>query len=198
MPTLQFIFMLMFAYLLGSIPIGLLVAKLRGIDIRHYGSGNIGATNVFRILGTGPGFIVLAGDVMKGIIAVWVGSLVGGYNMGLLAGLAAIAGHSWSIFLNFSGGKGVATSAGVLLALSPSVAAAALGVWLAIALLSRYVSLASIIAAIALPLFMVLFGEPLSLFAFGIVAAGLIIYRHKPNIKRLLAGKELRIGDNTR
>ncbi|MFZ5686743.1 MAG: glycerol-3-phosphate 1-O-acyltransferase PlsY [Bacillota bacterium] len=195
---MKFLLILVFSYLLGSIPIGLLVAKLRGIDIRRHGSGNIGATNVFRILGTGPGFIVLVGDMLKGIIAVWVGGLTDGPNLALIAGLTAIAGHSWSIFLKFSGGKGVATAGGVLLALAPGVVAAALTVWLTIVLLFRYVSLASIIAAVTVPFFMVLFGKPWSLFAFGVAAAVLIIYRHKPNIKRLLTGKELKIGDNTR
>jgi glycerol-3-phosphate acyltransferase PlsY len=186
------------SYLLGSIPIGLLVAKLKGIDIRRHGSGNIGATNVFRILGTGPGFFVLAADILKGMIAVWLGSFIGGPNMGLMAGLAAIAGHTWSIFLNFSGGKGVATAGGVLLALAPEVVAAVLIVWLVIVFIFRYVSLASIMAAATAPLFMIFFGKPWSLFALTVVAAVLIIYRHKANIKRLLAGKEFKIGDNTR
>ena len=195
---MKLLFVLLFSYLLGSIPIGLLVAKFKGIDIRRYGSGNIGATNVFRILGTGPGLIVLIGDMIKGIIAVWVGGAIEGPNLALIAGLTAIAGHSWSIFLNFSGGKGVATAGGVLLALAPGVVAVALAVWVTIVVLFRYVSLASIIAAITVPFLMVLFGKPWSLFGFGLLAAVLIIYRHKPNIKRLLAGKELKIGDNTR
>jgi len=195
---MKLLFVLLFSYLLGSIPIGLLVAKFKGIDIRRYGSGNIGATNVFRILGTGPGLIVLIGDMIKGIIAVWVGGAIDGPNLALIAGLTAIAGHSWSIFLNFSGGKGVATAGGVLLALAPGVVAVALAVWVTIVVLFRYVSLASIIAAITVPFLMVLFGKPWSLFGFGLLAAVLVIYRHKPNIKRLLAGKELKIGDNTR
>ncbi|MBS3976916.1 MAG: glycerol-3-phosphate 1-O-acyltransferase PlsY [Syntrophomonadaceae bacterium] len=195
---MKLLFVLLFSYLLGSIPIGLLVAKFKGIDIRRYGSGNIGATNVFRILGTGPGLIVLIGDMIKGIIAVWVGGAIEGPNLALIAGLTAIAGHSWSIFLNFSGGKGVATAGGVLLALAPGVVAVALAVWVTIVVLFRYVSLASIIAAITVPFLMALFGKPWSLFGFGVLAAVLVIYRHKPNIKRLLAGKELKIGDNTR
>jgi acyl-phosphate glycerol 3-phosphate acyltransferase len=128
---LKLVLPVILGYVLGSVPIGFLVARYWGhIDIRHYGSGNIGTTNVFRTLGFYPGSIVLIGDIGKGVIAVLLGKWLGGEQAALLAGLAAILGHSWSIFLSFKGGRGVATGAGVFLALTPKVILIAALIWI--------------------------------------------------------------------
>jgi len=195
----KIILVLALSYLLGAIPVGYLVGRYtQGIDIRRYGSRNIGTTNAFRILGTGPGFLVLGGDVLKGLVAVLIGRMGGGTGLALLSGLAAMAGHNWSIFLGFQGGRGVATAAGVILALVPDVVLAALAVWVVVVVLTRYVSLGSIFAAESVPLFMLYFGKAWTHVLFGLVAAALIIYRHRPNIRRLLAGTEFKIGDRLR
>ena len=145
---MKLVFPVILGYVLGSVPIGFLVAHYWGhIDIRHYGSGNIGTTNVFRTLGFYPGSIVLIGDIGKGVIAVLLGKWLGGEQAALLAGLAAILGHSWSIFLSFKGGRGVATGAGVFLALTPKVILIAALIWILVIAITGYVSLGSIIAA---------------------------------------------------
>lgn len=190
-------------FLLGSIPTGFLVAKSRGIDIRQHGSGNIGATNVLRTLGKGPGYFVFVGDALKGVLAVlaagWIATLLknGGDWAPILGGIGCILGHNFTPWLGFKGGKGVATSAGVLLALfHPLVLLAVLAVWLVVFFLSRYVSLASISAGIALPicvLIAITFGwGSLPGFIFSVVVAALLVLRHKTNIQRLLAGTESR------
>ncbi|HNR70016.1 MAG TPA: glycerol-3-phosphate 1-O-acyltransferase PlsY [Verrucomicrobiota bacterium] len=197
---------LLIAYLLGSIPTGYLVAKARGVDIRTVGSGNIGATNVFRILGTPAGVFVLLADAAKGWAAVFFvaqllwgacGAAAGGQTLEwfrLGAGVAAILGHNYTCWLRFKGGKGIATSAGVLLALVPMALLIALGVWIVVFALSRYVSLASICAAIALPFAAGWRGESKTLTVVISALAVLAIYKHKGNIQRLLNGTENRIG----
>lgn len=183
-------------YFIGSIPIGyLVVRKLYNIDIRRYGSGNIGFTNVFRTAGWGPGIIVLVGDILKGVIAVLLGRWLGGETAGMLGGLAAIAGHNWSLFLKFSGGRGVATGAGVFLALAPKVIGIAALIWLITIALTRYVSLGSILGAVSVPILILIFHESWLLFIFGLLAAVFVIYRHRPNIKRLLNGTEYKFGE---
>lgn len=183
-------------YLIGSIPIGYIVVRnLYNIDIRRYGSGNIGFTNVFRTAGLAPGAIVLVGDILKGVIAVLVGNWLGGENAGMLGGLAVIAGHNWSIFLQFSGGRGVATGAGVFLALAPKVICIAALIWVTTIALTRYVSLGSILGAVSVPILILIFHESWLLFIFGLIAAAFVVYRHRPNIKRLLNGTEYRFGE---
>jgi glycerol-3-phosphate acyltransferase PlsY len=191
------------AYLLGSIPTGYLVAKAKGIDIRNVGSGNIGATNVFRILGKGAGIFVLLADAAKGFFAVFLASKVLpqlGISSAVLekhlivAGVAAILGHNYTCFLKFKGGKGIATTAGVLIALTPCAFLIVLAVFILVVAVSRYISLASITAAFCLPFAVwVLKGSPTMI---GIMAAlgGLAIYKHKANIGRLLNGTENRFG----
>lgn len=187
---------LLVGFLLGSIPFGLLAGKyLKGIDIRKYGSGNIGTTNAFRILGPQGGAMVLAGDILKGVFAVLLGRAFGGDGLAVMAGLAAVAGHNWSIFLNFKGGRGVATGAGVILALVPGVVLSLLVIWAAVLLLTRYVSLASIVAAFLTPFFMWAFTHSWTYLLFGLLAAAFVIYKHQPNIKRLRDGTEPRIGE---
>lgn len=194
---------LIISYILGSIPIGLIVGKVsRGIDIRQFGSGNIGATNVLRTLGIVPATVVFIGDTLKGLGAVLIArSLLSDYPMVIvLAGLAAIAGHSASVFLGFKGGKGVATSLGVIIGITPLVACTAFGLWVIIVAVTRYVSIASIIASISAPIMMwfsqKLFGRPtpIEYTIFAAAAAVLILIRHKSNISRLISGTEPRIG----
>ncbi|HHX50230.1 MAG TPA: glycerol-3-phosphate 1-O-acyltransferase PlsY [Clostridia bacterium] len=188
---MKLVFPVILGYVLGSVPIGFLVAHYWGhIDIRHYGSGNIGTTNVFRTLGFYPGSIVLIGDIGKGVIAVLLGKWLGGEQAALLAGLAAILGHSWSIFLSFKGGRGVATGAGVFLALTPKVILIAALIWILVIAITGYVSLGSIIAAGSLPILMLIFRESSILLFFACIAVFFVIYRHRPNIKRLLEGTE--------
>lgn len=218
--------LVLLSYLLGSIPTGFLVAKAKGVDIRSVGSGNIGATNVFRILGKGPGIFVLTADAVKGALAVliaqeifsglcialdvpqWGAGRPGGqfenyiehylFTMSAhipeLAGICAILGHNYTCWLNFKGGKGIATTAGVFAALAPAAFGIALVAWLVVFAASRYVSLASIVAAGVLPLAVWLTGNGGLLIGVSAALGALAIYKHKANIERLLAGTENRIG----
>lgn len=189
------VLLLIACYLIGSVPVGYLAGRIKGIDVRKHGSGNIGMTNVTRVVGTIPGLVVLAGDVLKGVLATWLGLRVGGPSVALLGGLAAIIGHNWSVFLGGRGGRGVATSAGVLLTLSPAVALSAVGVWLATLLVFRYVSVASMVAGCSVPLFMLVYRQPAGYLPLSLVIAGLILNQHRPNIRRLKEGREFRIGE---
>ena len=205
--VLVYIVIAMAAYLLGSIPTGYLVARARGIDIRTVGSGNIGAANVFRILGKPAGILVLVVDGLKGFAAcAWLIDFVIQLfavapgqieNLGIVAGICAVLGHNYTCWLKFKGGKGIATSAGVYFALAPLAAGIALGIWIIVFALGRYVSVASIAAAVALPTGVWLTKNNLFL---GIVttALGLLaIYKHKGNIHRLLNGTERRLGQKS-
>lgn len=186
------------SYFLGSIPTGFLWAKSRGIDIRKVGSGNIGATNVMRALGKGPGITVLLIDAIKGFLPVWIAprvfSSVDVVWLQIVCCVFVIAGHNWTCWLKFKGGKGVATSAGALLAFLPLPLLCALGVWIVVFALSRYVSLASICAAVALPIATWFIRKDMTLVMFAVLVGGVAIYKHKSNIQRLLAGTENRIG----
>ena len=221
-------------YLLGSFPTGYLVARRHGIDIREHGSGNIGATNVLRVLGKKPGYLVFACDAIKGLLAVqlavwwsWrmayriilqsvllingridpryvdkIDARVAGIATlaGILAGLACILGHNFPVWLRFRGGKGVATTVGVLIGLMPAAFGVAAVVWIISFFLSRYVSLASLLAAAVLPVAVwwlsratgPITGPAAPMFWFSVVAAGLIFWRHRANIGRLLNGTESR------
>ena len=196
------------AYFLGSIPTGYLVAKAKGIDIRAVGSGNIGATNVFRILGKGPGIFVLSVDALKGwlacgLLANLIWQVLGKPGTGdghlqlylsIIGGVCAILGHNYTCWLNFKGGKGIATSAGVLIALVPKAFLVTFIVWLVIFLLSRYVSLASILAAFVLPFATWFLQNSGILTVITAFMAVLAIYKHRANIQRLLNGTENRVG----
>ncbi len=185
------------SYLIGSVPTGLvLVRLLKGEDIRQHGSGNVGAVNVFRVAGTPIAVLVLAVDVLKGLVPVLLAVRWGtGPWVSMLCGLAAIAGHNWSVFLGFHGGKGIATSFGVLVALSPVAAFAAAAVWIVVVATTRYSSLGSILGVGAVPFVLWRLGQPPAYVVFGVVAAVFAIYRHRANIRRLMAGTELRIND---
>lgn len=185
------------AYLIGSLPTGLVVIRyLKGLDIRRLGSGNIGATNVYRVAGLWTALLVLAVDIVKGALPVLLARSFGRpETVAVLAGLAAIVGHNWSIFLGFAGGKGIATSFGVLLQLSPFAAAIAAIVWAIAVVTTRYASLASLLAVTTVPVAMWRRAEPLSHLVFGALALAFALYKHKANIGRLLAGQELKITD---
>jgi acyl phosphate:glycerol-3-phosphate acyltransferase len=185
-------------YLLGSIPSGYWAGKwVKGVDIREYGSKSTGATNVLRVLGKGPAAAVFAADVIKGVLAVLAAwSLGQGSDLWVIAaGLAAILGHSKSIFLNFSGGKSVAVSVGLLLAMDWRVGLCALTLWGVVVGLTRWVSLGSVLVAIVIAPMMYVFGDPVSYILFGAVGGLYVIIRHKTNMQRLLKGTEPRIGE---
>lgn len=186
---------LLAGYLLGSIPFGYLVSKYwKGINILEHGSGNIGFTNVLRTVGWPPALVVLVGDIGKGALAAWLGVATGGQLFGIFCGIAALLGHSFSVFLRFKGGKMVATGLGVLIVLTPKVALVAAVIWLSTLFLTRYVSLASILAAIGLFPSMFIFDESPGMKIF-LAAAGLfVIYRHRNNIDKLIKGQEYKIG----
>lgn len=188
------------AYLVGSIPFGLIVGHLWAkIDIRRYGSGNIGMTNVMRTVGYVPGILTLILDGGKGAVAVLLARFLGNDPLVWLAcGLFAIAGHNWSLFLKFRGGKGVATTAGVFLAVAPHVALALFCVFLAVVLTTRYISLGSIIAAVTLPIWLLVFGFPWQALAMGTLISVITLVRHRSNINRLLTGTEYRFGEKSR
>lgn len=188
---------LVVAYLIGAVPVGFLVARAFGIgDIRAHGSGNIGTTNVLRTAGRLPAVLTLAGDVGKGVAAVAAGGAVAGGDPAWTAGaaVAAVAGNCWSVYLAFRGGKGVATGLGAFLALVPWTVAPAAGVWLAVTLAFRYVSLASLAAAASAPVVAALAGYPAPAVAATAAVAAIIVLRHRDNIARLLGGTERRLG----
>ena len=182
-------------YVFGSIPCGLwLVQAFHGIDIRKYGSGNIGTTNVFRTVGPKTAAAVLAGDMLKGILALYIISKFSAEPVIVaVAALGALLGHNYSLFLGFKGGKGVATGLGLFLYMLPWGAAAGLGVWIIIVLITRYVSLGSVIAAIVAASAGWYLNYPVPFAVFGTLACLFVIIRHKDNIKRLLDGTESKI-----
>ncbi len=188
------------AYLLGSIPFGVLVARAQGgVDLRRVGSGNIGATNVLRAVGKGAAALTLLADIGKGALPVALGRWLGVAAPVLAAiALAAVGGHLFPVFGRFRGGKGVATTLGVVLVGMPVVGSLLILIWLAVATLSRYSSLASLTASAALPILTwVLDGRPAMLALSGALLV-LVVFRHRENIARLLAGTEAKIGQKVR
>jgi len=197
------ILLIIAAYLLGAVPFGLLLCRtLKGVDIRNVGSGNIGATNVFRSVSKPLGIATFACDFLKGllpaccfpILGKWITGTFQGPEIGLLCGVAAIAGHNWPVYLKFKGGKGIATSAGVLLGVAPAAVGIGLLSWIFLLLATRYVSVASIGAAIVVPVVSwTMYSRegillPITLTLLGALA----VWRHKSNIERLIGGTELR------
>ncbi len=198
------------AYLLGSIPTGYLVGRARGVDLRQAGSGNIGATNALRVLGKPAGIFVLIVDALKGVLAATVVPRLAWQNFAtsatsdatagmpvwlpILAGIAAVLGHNFTVWLRFRGGKGVATSAGVLLGVLPLPFLMVLAVFLLALAITRVVSLSSLVAAAALPPAAWWSSRQPLLLAFAVALSGLIFVRHRANIRRILAGTEPRLG----
>lgn len=193
---------LLISYLIGSIPTSYIFGKvLRGIDIRQFGSGNIGATNVYRVVGKLPGALVLIIDITKGLICVTLianlflhlGISMDSENFRMILGFSAIVGHNWTVFLKFKGGKGVAASAGVLIGIAPKIFILGLIIWIAVFLWKRYVSLASICSVVSVPVFFSILSYPASYVFFTSLVCAIMVYKHLPNIRRLVRGEENKI-----
>ena len=199
MEILRYVIMIALGYLMGSVPVGYLMVKLvKGIDLRQYGSGHTGGTNVWRAAGLWPAILTASGDFLKGMIAVWIGRAVLGSSDGeVLVGLAAIAGHNWSVFLGWRGGAGTATNLGVISMLSLPVALALTGAALLIVVISRYASVASLSVAILAPIIflgLALFAHrPLPHAIYGLLAGVTVVFALRSNISRLLTGTERRL-----
>lgn len=188
---------LLIGYLLGSVSFSLLAGKLlRGIDIREHGSGNAGATNTMRVLGKGPGIAVLVLDALKGVAAVWIATGLSGGNplFEVLAGICVIIGHNWPVFYGFRGGKGIATTVGVMatLAFVPTLIAG--GIAIAVIAITRYVSLGSLLLTALLPLFIWIMHKPTEILALSLVLFVFAWVRHRSNIVKLATGKENKLG----
>jgi glycerol-3-phosphate acyltransferase PlsY len=195
MPALSLAAIVAGGYFVGSIPTAFWLTKLwKGVDIRVVGSGNSGATNVLRAIGPLPSLLVFLLDVGKGVLGVELGwALLHQFPLAaIMGGLAAVAGHNWSFWLGFRGGKGVATSLGLFLALSPAGALLALAVFIVVVAVTRYVSLGSLLGSLALPSYLLSRGQTGDLLIFSLLAAALIFYRHRSNMARLWAGTESR------
>ncbi len=197
------LFTLMLGYVLGSLPSGFLAGKwCKGIDLRTIGSGSTGATNVLRNVGKGPALVVFLVDVAKGAAAVLIASALTQNNplndwIQVLAGLTALAGHIWPVWLGFKGGKAVATGLGLFLGLAWPVGLACFGMFMAVFSLSRIVSLASVVAALSLPLLMAAGSGSNANLVVALMAMGLVLWRHRSNIQRLLNGTEPKVGEKS-
>lgn len=195
---MKIVLIITICYLLGSLPFGYIMGKLfKKVDIREFGSGNIGASNVLRTLGPLLASLVIIGDVGKGILSIY---LVKYFNIDsslilAIAGLAVICGHDWSLFLGFKGGKGIATTFGVVLALNPTISILAVTVWGVVLITSKYASLSSICALISILIFTILFKQPYEYIVFSAIILIIAIFKHKENIKRLKSKKERKIGE---
>ncbi len=191
----QFILVALIGYLLGSLNTSLIVGKFYGVDVRQHGSGNAGMTNTMRTLGKKAALFVLLGDAVKGILAFLAGYYICGGNPqghlgGMLAGTTAILGHLWPVFFGFKGGKGVLTTLAVVLMIDWPIALGLLGVFIVILLLTRYVSLGSVVAVFLFPIASLVFGRGIETVIFAVIIACLVIIRHQENIQRLLKGTE--------
>ena len=200
MQAAPYLLVAVLGYLIGSIPVGYLLGRLRGVDVRRYGSGRTGATNVLRSAGGTAAGLTVVSDILKGVAAVLIARYVLDNPWGeVLTGIAAIIGHRHSIFIGFQGGAGVLVALGMLLVFSPFVAIVFISIGLGIVALSHYVSLASMtmsaLAPVALLVDVLVNDQPLAYFIWGLVAATLIVYSHRPNIQRLLAGTERHLGE---
>lgn len=181
------------AYLLGSVPSGYLAGRLRGVDIRTVGSRNVGASNVFRSLGRSIGVAVMVADIAKGVAAVLVAKALVDDPWPVLAAGAAVAGHVWPVWLRFRGGKGVATGGGVVIALVPLAAAVLFPVWIIAIALTRYISVGSITCAVIFTPLAWAFDASWPTLVFGGAASTAVLWKHRGNVSRLLAGTELRV-----
>lgn len=205
MTVLMFVGAVVLGYLVGAIPSGVIVGRLSsGIDVREHGSGSMGTTNVLRTAGASAAVLVLAADMLKGAVAVGIAwgifaSRPDMFAWGLMAGgMAAIVGHNWPVYIGFRGGRGVATSFGALLLMSWPAALICLAVFIAVVAASRYVSLGSLLAALALLILMIVLYfirlEPLPYLLFAVVVVPIVVFRHRGNIKRLLSRTESKLG----
>lgn len=187
-------FLIVFAYLLGSVPVGLLLSKIKGADPRAVGSGNIGATNVMRAAGKITGALTLIGDVLKGLIPVMIAFMLGETKIIVTAaGLAAFLGHLFPVFLRFKGGKGVATALGVYLGLDPFAVLIAIIIFVLTIIKWGFVSLGSLVGVAAMPLLLYFLSAPVQYIYLVLIIGALIFIKHKDNIRRLVAGTENKI-----
>ncbi|MEW6095171.1 MAG: glycerol-3-phosphate 1-O-acyltransferase PlsY [bacterium] len=193
---MEIVLIIIVSYIIGSIPTAYLVGRIYGkVDIRTVGSGNVGASNVYRVVGKVAGIGVLIIDILKGLLPVYVVSLLGFDTIHkVVAGLGAISGHTWTIFLKFKGGKGVATGLGVFLGLTPIPVLIVLVVFVLVVAISKYIALGSIIGALLLSLLLLFFEKENIIKTFGLAVSLLIVIKHIPNIKRLIAGHEHKFG----
>lgn len=193
---MEIILIIIISYLIGSIPTAYLAGRIFAkVDIRIVGSGNVGATNVYRVVGKAAGIAVLIIDILKGFLPVYVVGLLGFDTIyKIVAGLGTVSGHMWTIFLKFKGGKGVATGIGVFLAITPIFILSALVLSIPIVGLSKYVSLGSITGAIFFSLLVLFFEKEMIIKVVGLAVSVLVVIRHLPNIKRLIAGQEHKFG----
>jgi glycerol-3-phosphate acyltransferase PlsY len=191
---LAFVVLLLLAYLVGSIPFGLVVGKLfYHVDVREHGSGNVGTTNVFRVLGKKAGVVVLVCDMLKGYVPAVIATHVFSPWLAIFVAAAPVVGHMYSIFLKGRGGKGIATGAAVVAALVPEAFVVIMVVWVVLMLTTRYVSLASLVATFLVPVLVIWFGDPLPYQIAAVLVTIIIFYAHRGNIGRLLHGKEHRV-----
>jgi acyl phosphate:glycerol-3-phosphate acyltransferase len=189
-----FVAMLLSAYLLGSIPFGLIVGMaFYHVDVREHGSGNVGTTNVFRVLGKKAGTIVLVCDMLKGYVPAFIAAAFFNPWYAIFIAAAPVVGHMYSVFLKGRGGKGVATGAGVVLALVPLAFGIILVVWILLILTTRYVSLASLVATFLVPVFVIAFDDPLPYEIAAVLVTVVIFWAHRGNIQRLIRGNENRV-----
>ncbi len=190
-----YILAIVIGYVLGNFTASYIVGKkMKNIDIREHGSGNAGATNTFRVLGLKAGIIVFVCDVIKGMAAALIGRWMTGTLLGgLLAGMGAVIGHDWPVVLNFKGGKGIATSFGLMIVLFPAISGILFIFGVTVILITRYVSLASISAAVLFPAMLAIFGQDTEIILIGALLSAIAILRHRTNIAKLLKGEENRI-----
>jgi len=183
-------------YFLGAIPFAYLAGRLKNIDIRRHGSGNIGTTNAFRLLGAKLGMGVLIGDTLKGALAALLGHAFFGPWGGIAGGLLAMAGHSWNPFFGFKpSGKGVASGFGIILVLMPKITLVAVIFFVLVVVLTRYVSMGSVAGALTVAICVFIFPEPVAYRVFGVIAASVVVIRHRSNFARVLKGTEHRFGE---
>jgi acyl phosphate:glycerol-3-phosphate acyltransferase len=194
METFLIMLTALLGYLLGSLNSSVIVGKIYGVDVREKGSGNAGLTNTLRALGKKAALAVLAGDVLKGVAACLVGSLITGQTGLLAGGTAAVLGHNWPLYFNFKGGKGVLTSLAVVMMMDWKIGLILLGVFIIIVFATRYVSLGSMTAAALLPILSALFGKDAMFVVFALFLGLLIIIRHRSNVSRIINGTESKLG----
>jgi len=202
--VVKLLILFIFSYLLGAVPFGYLVGKLKKIDIRQYGSKNIGATNVYRTIGKISGIVVLLLDLSKGLIPILIAKylfleelIINKELVEIMAGLWAVVGHNWPVYLKFKGGKGVATSVGVFIGLAPLAMVICALLFAIVVTIWRYISLGSIVIALSLPLLIYCLGYGIYLLCFSILVGIFIIFRHIPNIKRLFSKTENKFGQKS-
>jgi glycerol-3-phosphate acyltransferase PlsY len=192
---MKYVLVSIIAYLLGNVATSYIVSKVFGkIDIREYGSGNAGSTNVLRVLGAKAAVIAFSGDVLKGTAAVLIGRYIGGSYGEILAGIFVIIGHNWPVFLGGKGGKGIATTIGLMLPIDPLMVVLILIVGIIVIATTRYVSLASITGVTIYPIAMIVTKKPAEYIVFSLILSAIAIYRHRANINRLLKGTESKFG----